>query len=112
MKFTFGLTVMLLGLLIVFIGLILLIIIVEAISRIVNKAAKEKEAPAPAVELPAQVAAEPEPEEVQEDENIPYVIAAAIAACEDSTKKFVVRSVRRVGSGWAANARREQIIVY
>ena len=117
--FAYGGQVTLIGLSIVFAALILLICCIMIMSWVFNKIKKAKEekakakaaaaAPAPApVAVPAP-AVEPEPvmEEVNDTELI-AVIAAAIAAFDNSGKSLVVRKVRRVNS-WNKAARQEQV---
>ena len=106
------------GLFIVFLGLTILIGAVylmgwafkEVTAR---KEAKEKAAAETAVAVaePAPAfAGEPEPavEEVTDDAELIAVIAAAIAAFDNSGKSLVVRKVRRV-TGWNRAARAEQV---
>ena len=59
-------------------------------------------APAPVVEEPAAA------EEVVDDAELIAVIAAAIAAFDNSGKTLVVRKVRRV-SAWNKSSRQEQV---
>ena len=112
----YGLQVAGIGLVVVFSGLIILIVCISIMARIfqginARKDAKAKAAAAaaaPAAPAPAPVAvAEPE-EEAVEDTELIAVIAAALAAFDDSGKQFVVRKVRRV-SGWNRTARAEQV---
>ena len=109
------------GMLIVFLGLTILICAVKIMGAVfarVNegKQAKAKaeaeaaaRAAAKAAPAPAPVA-EPEPvvEEVADDSELIAVIAAAIAAFDNSGKSLVVRKVRKV-SGWNRSARAEQV---
>ena len=68
----------------------------------------------PETEAQAAPVAEPEPEpepvveDVTDDSELIAVIAAAIAAYDNSGKSLVVRKVRRV-SGWNRTARAEQV---
>lgn len=111
------------GLFIVFLGLTILIGAVYAMGAIfksVNskkeaklKAQSEAAAQAAAAAAPAPVAApvaEPEPvvEDVTDDSELIAVIAAAIAAFDNSGKGLVVRKVRRV-TGWNRASRTEQV---
>lgn len=116
-KLGYGALVMVIGLCIVFLGLTILIGCVTLMGTIfksiTNKqkakeaAAKAAAAPAPApVSAPAPAAVE-EPEEV-DDPQLIAVIAAAIAAYDNSNKPLVVRKVRRV-AGWNAAARQENV---
>lgn len=110
----YGGIVAIIGMLIVFLGLIILIFFVwaagkgfQAIDNRKNaKAEAESAAPAPvsaqAVEAPAEA------ESVVDDAQLIAVIAAAIAAYDNSGKNLVVRKVRRV-NGWNNAARREQV---
>ena len=110
------------GMLIVFLGLTILICAVKIMGAVFakvneNKQARAKaeaEAAARAAEkaAPAPVAAPAEPaveaEEVSDDSELIAVIAAAIAAFDNSGKSLVVRKVRRV-SGWNRASRTEQV---
>ena len=115
----YGGMVAVIGLFIVFLGLTILICAVKIMGAVfatvtANKQAKakaaaeaaEKAKPAP---TPAPVA-EPEPvvEDVTDDSELIAVIAAAIAAFDNSGKSLVVRKVRRV-SGWNRASRAEQV---
>lgn len=109
------------GMLIVFLGLSILICAVKIMGAVFarvneSKQAKAKaeaeaaaRAAAKAAPAPAPVA-EPEPvvEEVTDDSELIAVIAAAIAAFDNSGKSLVVRKVRKV-SGWNRSARAEQV---
>ena len=115
----YGLQVALIGISVVFVGLALLILSISIMAWVfkkinANKAAKAEDAsraeaaakaaaPAP---VPVQEPA-PVEEEVQ-DAQLIAVIAAAIAAFDNSGKQLVVRKVRRV-SGWNRSAREEQV---
>ena len=113
----YGLQVAGIGLVVVFTGLIILIVCISIMAQIFKginakkeakaKAAVAAAAPAPTAAPAPVVAQEPEEEIVQDTELI-AVIAAALAAFDDSGKQFVVRKVRRV-SGWNRTARAEQI---
>ena len=109
------------GLFIVFLGLTILICAVTVLGKLMENAAAKKEAKvraeaeaaarAAAAAAPAPVqAAEPEPvvEDVTDDSELIAVIAAAIAAFDNSGKSLVVRRVRRV-TGWNRAARAEQV---
>ena len=112
----YGLQVAAIGLVVVFAGLGILIGCLYAMAAVFKKITARKEAQAkeaaPAPAAPAPVAA-PEPvveeEEVVDDPELIAVIAAAIAAFDDSGKGLVVRKVRRVG-GWNRAARAEQVV--
>ena len=109
------------GMFIVFLGLTILICAVKIMGAVfaavtANKQAKAKaaaeaaeRAAAKAAPAPAPVA-EPEPvvEAVTDDSELIAVIAAAIAAFDNSGKSLVVRKVRKV-SGWNRTARTEQV---
>ena len=108
------------GMLIVFLGLTILICAVKIMGAVfagvtAGKQAKAKAAAqaaekAAAKAAPAPVAA-PEPvveEEVTDDSELIAVIAAAIAAFDNSGKSLVVRKVRRV-TGWNRASRTEQV---
>jgi sodium pump decarboxylase gamma subunit len=107
------------GMFIVFLGLTILICAVKIMGAVFasvtgNKQAKAKaEAEAAAAAAPKSASApvaEPEPvvEEVADDSELIAVIAAAIAAFDNSGKSLVVRKVRRI-SGWNRSARTEQV---
>jgi len=111
------------GMLIVFLGLTILICAVKIMGAVFAKVTESKQAKAKAeaeaaaraaakaAPAPAPVAAQPEPvveEEVTDDSELIAVIAAAIAAFDNSGKSLVVRKVRKV-SGWNRSARTEQV---
>jgi len=114
----YGLITAVIGIAVVFAMLTILIAFVwfmgKLISGMVNsreakaaaKAAAAAPAPAPA---PAPVVEAPVVEEpAVDDAQLIAVIAAAIAAFDNSGKNLVVRKVRRV-NGWNNAARREQV---
>ncbi|MBE5773981.1 MAG: hypothetical protein E7337_08610 [Clostridiales bacterium] len=115
----YGTPVMLIGLFVVFAMLTILICCIMVMSGAFNKIKKSKEEKArakAAAAVPAPVAApapapvaEPVPvmEEVN-DAQLIAVIAAAIAAFDNSGKSLVVRKVRRVSS-WNKASRQEQV---
>lgn len=108
------------GMLIVFLGLTILICAVKIMGAIFAKVNESKQAKAKAEAEAAVRAAEkaapapvvaPEPiveEDVTDDSELVAVIAAAIAAFDNSGKSLVVRRVRKV-SGWNRSARAEQV---
>lgn len=111
--------VMVLGLLIVFTGLILLIGCILLLSWILRKVNASKENKALAAQASAAQASASEAQPVAApvveagvSPEIVAVITAAIASMDGSSKKLVVRSIRRqsAGSAWADAARREQLI--
>ena len=112
----YGATVAVIGIAIVFIVLALLIVSIYALGAVMQKMTGEKKAapkaaPAPAptpVAAPAPVAEGPVVEEVVDDAELIAVIAAAIAAFDNSGKRLVVRKVRRV-SAWNKSSREEQV---
>ena len=111
----YGLIVAVIGIAVVFVMLTLLIAFVGAlgklIQKLVNRAeAKKAAAAAAAAPAPAPVVEAPVVEEAPavDDAELIAVIAAAIAAFDNSGKNLVVRKVRRV-SGWKDAARSEQI---
>ena len=111
----YGLIVAVIGIAVVFVMLTILIAFVWAlgklIQKLVNRAeAKKAAAAAAAAPAPAPVVEAPVVEEapVVDDVELIAVIAAAIAAFDNSGKNLVVRKVRRV-SGWKDAARSEQI---
>lgn len=118
MNFLYGLQVAGIGLVVVFTGLIILIFCISAMAKIfkaINARKEEKAAaarPVPAAPAPVRApAAAPQPVAAEEEETDPEliaVIAAALAAFDESGKTMVVRRVRRV-SGWNRTARAEQV---
>ena len=121
---TYGGTTAIIGLFIVFLGLTILIGAVYLMGYVFKtmtekKKAKQKAqaeaeaaasaaaaaAPAPAVPV---VESEPVVEDVTDNSELIAVIAAAIAAFDNSGKNLVVRKVRRV-TGWNRAARTEQV---
>lgn len=111
----YGLIVAVIGIAVVFVMLTILIAFVWAlgklIQKLVNRAeAKKVAAAAAAAPAPAPVVEAPVVEEAPavDDAELIAVIAAAIAAFDNSGKNLVVRKVRRV-SGWKDAARSEQI---
>ena len=120
-KLIYGAQVTAIGLVVVFLGLAILIGFITLMAQVfkaidAKKAEKAKaEAAAAAAAAAAAVKAEPaptaEPEPVAEEVNdaeLIAVIAAAIAAFDNSGKSLVVRKVRRV-SGWNRASRAEQV---
>ena len=111
---TYGGTVAVIGMVIVFVGLILLILCIRIMAgifdRINAKKEAEEKAAMEAAQRAAQQAAEPVVEETPacDDAELIAVIAAAIAAFDNSGKRLVVRKVRRV-SGWNRSSREEQV---
>ena len=113
----YGLIVAVIGIAVVFVMLTILIAFVWALGKLIQKLvnrAEAKKAPAAAAAAPAPAPApvvnEPVVEEAPtvDDAELIAVIAAAIAAFDNSGKNLVVRKVRRV-SGWKDAARSEQI---
>ena len=111
----YGGQVTLIGLLVVFFGLALLIVLINimlwAFKKFGGKNEAVEQTAAPAVQSvpapPAPPAPPAEPAQVQDAELI-AVIAAAIAAYDNSGKRLIVRRVRRI-SGWNRTAREEQV---
>ena len=113
----YGGKMMVIGMLVVFFGLAILIFLISIMSWIFKKintkkaekaaaaAAAAAPAPVPQVETPAEEAADAD---MVTDPQLIAVIAAAIAAFDQSGKNLVVRKVRRA-SGWKGSARQEQI---
>ena len=115
---TYGGTVAIIGMLIVFIGLIILILCINALEAVVRSIQRNKEEENRTEEAAAEIAAapvaeavapEPTDEPAVDDAQLIAVIAAAIAACDNSGKRLVVRKVRRV-SAWKNGAREEQVV--
>lgn len=117
-KIFYGLQVAAIGLVVVFAGLAILIAAVTLMGNVMDKANKKKEAKlmaeaeaaarAAAAKAPAPAPETPAVEDVTDDGELIAVIAAAIAAFDNSGKSLVVRRVRRV-SGWNRAARAEQV---
>ena len=113
----YGLITAVIGIAVVFAMLTILIAFVWFMGKLISGMVKRREekaaakaaaaAPAPA---PAPVVEAPVVEEapVVDDAQLIAVIAAAIAAFDNSGKNLVVRKVRRV-NGWNGAARREQV---
>ena len=111
----YGAIVAVIGIAVVFVGLTILVFFVWLMGqlfRAIGRSKEEKAKKAAAAAAPAAPApvAEPVVEESVEvnDAELIAVIAAAIAAFDDSGKRLVVRKVRRV-SGWKDAARSEQV---
>ena len=111
----YGAIVAVIGIAVVFVGLTILVFFVWLMGqlfRAIGRSKEEKAKKAAAAAAPAAPApvAEPVVEESVEvnDAELIAVIAAAIAAFDDSGKRLVVRKVRRV-PGWKDAARSEQI---
>ena len=110
----YGLIVAVIGIAVVFVMLTILIAFVWAlgklIQKLVNRAEAKKAAAAAPAPAPAPVVEAPVVEEAPtvDDAELIAVIAAAIAAFDNSGKNLVVRKVRRV-SGWKDAARSEQV---
>ena len=105
------------GMFIVFLGLTILICAVKIMGAVFAGMTAKKQAKAKAAVIekpaapsaPAPVAApEPVMEDVTDDSELIAVIAAAIAAFDNSGKSLVVRRVRKV-SGWNRASRAEQV---
>ena len=107
---SYGGIVAVIGMAVVFFGLFLLILCVSAMAAFFKAKDKKKiENPAKAPTAPeAPVAAPVVEDEIVDDAQLIAVIAAAIAAFDNSGKTLVVRRVRRV-SGWNRAAREEQV---
>ena len=103
---TYGGTVAVIGLLIVFVGLIILILCISLLERVIARSAagrsRRRRVETVAAEIAAApvaeaVAPEPVSEPAADDAQLIAVIAAALAAYDSSGKRLVVRKVRRVG---------------
>jgi len=111
----YGLFTAVIGIAVVFAMLTILICFVWAAGKAIQAAVKKSEqkaaaaapapAPAPVVEEAVPVVEE---SNVVDDAELIAVIAAAIAAYDNSGKSLVVRKVRRV-TGWKDAARSEQV---
>ena len=117
----YGLITAIIGIAVVFAMLTILIAFVWFMGKLISGMVNSREArakakaaaaavPAPApAPAPAPVVEAPAVEEsVVDDAQLIAVIAAAIAAFDNSGKNLVVRKVRRV-NGWNNAARREQV---
>ena len=114
----YGLFVAIIGIAVVFAMLTILIFFVWALGKLISGMVAKREAKAAAKAAAAAAAAAPAPAPVEEapveeenavdDAQLIAVIAAAIAAFDNSGKNLVVRKVRRV-NGWNNAARREQV---
>ena len=111
----YGLITAIIGMLVVFAMLTILIAFVWFMGKLISGMVNSREAkaaakaaaaaaPAPAPVVEAPVVEEP----AVDDTQLIAVIAAAIAAFDNSGKNLVVRKVRRV-NGWNNAARREQV---
>ena len=114
----YGLVTAIIGMLVVFAMLTILIAFVWFMGKLISGMVNSREAKAAAKAAAAAAAAAPAPAPVVEapvveepavdDAQLIAVIAAAIAAFDNSGKNLVVRKVRRV-NGWNNAARREQV---
>lgn len=109
----FGLSVTVVGMLIVFFGLIILIGLIQLVTVMTSgeKHHKETAPPAP-TPAPVPVApVEPAPVAAPQDDALIAVISAAIAAVMGEDKGFVVRHVRRISNApaWQKAGREEQV---
>ena len=116
----YGLITAIIGMLVVFAMLTILIVFVWFMGKLISGMVNSREAKAAAKAAAAAAAAAPAPapapvvevpvveEPVVDDAQLIAVIAAAIAAFDNSGKNLVVRKVRRV-NGWNNAARREQV---
>ena len=112
----YGGIMMVIGMLVVFFGLAILIFLISLMSAIFKKIDKSKAEKAAEVSAAAAPAPVPEIEEAADaaeadavtDPQLIAVIAAAVAAFDQSGKNLVVRKVRRA-PGWKGSARQEQI---
>ena len=105
-KFTFGLGVAGLGMIVVFAGLVLLI----GFITILGVAAKERKKPAPKTEQKAESVAAPPVQTAVAADGVSPEVTAAIAAVWESPNGFVVRHVKRVSNApaWKRAGRDEQ----
>lgn len=109
----FGLSVALIGMLVVFAGLVLLIGSIKLITLLSNwQTARQETAPSEAVQAEAEPQAEPD---LMEEEGVtPEIVAAltaAIAAVWQGDTGFTVRRVRRVHNApaWNRAGREDQV---
>ena len=116
-KLIFAVTVMLVGMLIVFLGLTILIFCIKALSALLDaKKEAPKAAPAPApVVVPEPIAEAAAAQTGASADELIAVITAALMAytgAEKSNKTLVVRNIRAAAakqSAWAHAGRREQL---
>lgn len=109
----FGLSVTVVGMLIVFFGLIVLIGLIKLVTMMTNSEKPSRETPQPKP-APVPVAVEPVAAEAAipaQDDALIAVISAAIAAVMEEDKGFVVRRVRRISNApaWQKAGREEQV---
>lgn len=105
---TFGLSVSVIGMLVVFVGLIILICCIKGISWLSTRQKDESKAETPAAaqttnEEQATISQDPSPDVVA-------AITAAIAAVWQSEQGFVVRHIKRINNApaWNRAGREEQ----
>ncbi|MDO4549058.1 MAG: OadG family protein [Clostridia bacterium] len=107
-KLGFSLSVMAIGLLVVFFGLVVLIFATKGMSKLLQKAQKKEQPVTKAAQAPKPVAAPaPVVEEPSDDPQLIAVITAAIMAMEGASGNLVVRRVSRAGNAWARTGRGE-----
>ena len=109
----FGLSVTVVGMLIVFFGLIILIGLIQLVTVMTSGEKHHKETATPAP-TPAPVPVAPvelAPVAAPQDDALIAVISAAIAAVMGEDKGFVVRHVRRISNApaWQKAGREEQV---
>ena len=104
----FGLSVTVVGMLIVFFGLIILIGLIKLVTVMTSGEKHHKETATPA---PTPAPVEPAPVAAPQDDALIAVISAAIAAVMGEDKGFVVRHVRRISNApaWQKAGREEQV---
>lgn len=102
----FGLSVTVLGMVVVFVGLIILIVCVKGIS-LLSRTGEKKQKPASG-DAPVHAALAPKLEGVSPD--VIAAITAAIAAVWQGEQGFVVRHIKRVSNApaWNRAGREEQ----
>ena len=109
----FGLSVTLIGMLIVFVGLVILILCISLLKRISKEKRKAGDQPAEkaASDMPAEEPAASDAAVPNEGGELIAVLAAAVAAIWEGEQGFVVRRVRRVhiSPAWEKAGREEQI---
>lgn len=102
----FGLSVTLLGMVVVFVGLIILIVCVKGIS-LLSRTGEKKQKPV-SIDAPALAAPAPTAEGISPD--VIAAITAAVAAVWQGEQGFVVRHIKRVSNApaWNRAGREEQ----
>ena len=112
-KLIFGLTVTLVGILIVFFGLVVLMTLITVMGALTKERKKTPKTKAQEVSAPTPVAA-PAPvvqTPAAQDDALIAVISAAVAMMMDEGSQFTVRRIRRINNApaWGRSGREEQV---